>query len=313
MRENGHPSFVGNRFEDVLGDVLRHIPGGKVATCGAVARALGDVRAARAVARWITDHPDMAGATKVVRADGRRVLAKRGDRSGTRDVEVLDALPPVGFLESLRQEQLRAAMQVSEVDAFEQVRTVGAADAAYEGDTAFAVAVRCDAETLEVEDIADAELPVDFPYIPTYLAFREFAPVEAAVRKLRRSPDVLFIDGHGRLHPSLGGFACYAGVRLGLPTVGIAKHPLVGRPDRSMRLVRGAIPLTLDGVVRGYAWTPPGSSRPIYVSVGHRVALESALRLVQRTTRRHVPEPLRIADRISKERKREKWEKGGRQ
>jgi len=313
LREDSHPSFVGNRFEEVLESLLRRIPEGKVATCGAVARALGDVRAARAVARWIADHPDMAGATKVVRADGRRVLAKRGERAGPQDIEALDALPPVGFLESLRKEQLRAAMQVSEVDAFERVRTVGAVDAAYEGDTAFAVAVRCDVETLEAEEIVDVELPVDFPYIPTYLAFRESAPIEAAVRRLRRPPDVLFIDGHGRLHPSLGGFACYAGVRLGLPTVGIAKHPLVGRPLRSRRLIRGAVPLTIEGVVRGCAWTPPGSSRPIYVSVGHRIALETALHLVQRTTKRHVPEPLRIADRISKERKMEKWEKGGRQ
>jgi len=92
-----------------------------------------------------------------------------------------------------------------------------------------------------------------------------------------------------------------------------ARHTLTPRTLRSRRLIRGAVPLTIEGVVRGCAWTPPGSSRPIYVSVGHRIALETALHLVQRTTKRHVPEPLRIADRISKERKREKWEKGGRQ
>src|SRR5207253_5317343 len=80
-----------------------------------------------------------------------------------------------------------------------------------------------------------------FPYttlfrsIPTYLAYREFPGIGAAVRRLSTRPDLLMIDGHGRLHPALFGVACDVGVRLDLPTIGVAKHPLAGRvqPTRS--------------------------------------------------------------------------------
>ncbi|MEK6986642.1 MAG: endonuclease V, partial [Candidatus Thermoplasmatota archaeon] len=319
LREDALPSAMGNRFQEALEGILRHIPEGSVATCGAIARALGDVRAARSVAAWILDHPDMPGAARVVRADVQPILRKLRAPAAARDAVVLDALPSVGLLEALRREQTRVAKRVSETDVVEEVHTVGAVDVAYEGDTAFAAAVRCDAESLHAEEIVVAELRVDFPYIPTYLAFREFPPIEAAVRRLQRRPDVLFIDGHGRLHPTLAGLACYAGVHLGMPTIGVAKHALVGRLRTSRRGRQGAVPIEFEGAVRGYSWTPPGSTRPVYVSVGHRIALETALDLVQRTTRRQYPEPLRIADRLSKEKKREKerkrgkGERGGRQ
>lgn len=304
---------VGNRFDEALAQVLNEIPNRKVATCGAIAKALGDVRAARAVATWVADHPELPGGTKVVRADGRPVLATRGALAGRTQTAILDSLPSVGVLPALREEQARVRERVSETDLPGEVRTFGAVDVAYEGERAFAVAVRCDRETLQPDEIVRAERNVDFPYIPTYLAFREFPPIEAAVRRLRHRPDVLFVDGHGRLHPTLCGLACYAGVRLDLPTVGVAKHRLVGRPAMRRRGIDGAHPIELDGVVRGYAWAPPGGTRPIYVSVGHRIALKTALHLVRDATRRRGPEPLQIADRLSKEMKKEKWEKGGRQ
>jgi len=120
----------------------------------------------------------------------------------------------------------------------------------------------------------------------------------------------LMVDGHGRLHPAHFGVACYVGLRLDLPTIGIAKHPLTGivRTDSPHR---GAMRVEVDGTTRGYAWTPPGRAWPIFVSVGHRFSLEGALELVQKMTRHAYPEPIRIADRISRERKRsEKREKG---
>ncbi len=301
------------RFGEALEEILRGIPEGKVATCGAVARALGDVRAARAVSAWILEHPEVAGGRKVVRAAGQAILGGGPDGMPSGDHALPDELPAIGLLKDLRDEQTRLAERVKDVDAFRDLRTVGAVDVAYDGDVAFAAAVRCDSQKLEVEEIVDVEMNVDFPYIPTYLAFRELPPAEAAIRKLRRRPDLLFVDGHGRLHPVLAGFACIAGVRLDLPTIGIAKHPLVGRAATTRTIRGAATPIQLGGTIRGYAWTPPGRGRPIYVSVGHRVSLETALRLTRSLTKKNLPEPLRIADRRSKERKREKWEKGGRQ
>src|SRR5207244_6398748 len=86
--------------------------------------------------------------------------------------------------------------------------------------------------------------------------------IETAVRRLTHRPDVLLVDGHGRLHPALFGVACYVGVRLGLPTVGVAKHPLVGRVKTKRRGSEHALPIEFRGRVQGYAWIPPGPPPP---------------------------------------------------
>ncbi len=225
----------------------------------------------------------------------------------------LEGMKPVGFFTALREEQLRLAERVREDDGRDIERVAGI-DLAYSGDRAYAVAVTIDRKTLEPLEVATVERTADFPYVPTYLGYREFPGIEAAVQRLSRRPDVLLVDGHGRLHPARFGAACFVGVRLDMPTIGVAKHPLAGRIDRTSPRAEGALPIRLDGEVRGYAWVPPDRSRPIYVSVGNRISLGSALKVVQETTRHGYPECLRLADRISKEMKRkEKQEKGVRQ
>lgn len=305
-------------FREALDACLDRIPPGHVATCGAIARALGDLRAARTVATWLLEHPDTANAHRAVRADGRPVVTGAAERLASEGVPLqagrapagrfVDELPETHLLETLRARQAELASKVVERDELRSPRTFGGVDVAYAGDRAFAVAVTVDAETLEPIEISEHTSEADFPYIPTYLAFREFPAVEAAVRGLREKPDLLFVDGHGRLHPALFGFACFAGVELGLPTIGIAKHPLAGRPARGADRVANAVPIEIEGVVRGYAWAPPGASRPFYVSVGNRISLEAALATAQRATRRKYPEPLLVADRRSKEKKGRKYE-----
>src|SRR5207245_7398167 len=164
----------------------------------------------------------------------------------------------------------------------------------------YVVAACVDLKDLNPIDIAAVRHHVDFPYIPTYLAYREFPGIEAAVRRLKQRPDVLLVDGHGRLQPALFGVACYVGVRLDLSTIGVAKHPLVGRVRPGTRSHSGAFPIEFRGQVRGYAWTPPGRARPIYVSIGHRISIERALEVVRGSTLRGYPEPLRLADRIGR-------------
>lgn len=306
-------------FREALAECLGNIPRGRAATCGTVARALGDVRASRAVAQFLVDHPDMEAGHRVVRADGRPVLRDRlavlaaecplDARGHVPPARLLDELPPVPLLRDLRDEQLRLARNVVEEDDLERIDRLGGADVSYDGDRAFAVAVTVDAESLEPLEIVVRSTRVDFPYIPTYLAFRELPAVRLAVEGLKDKPDVLFADGHGRLHPLHFGFACFAGVSLGIPTVGIAKHALVGRPQPRIRGDTDAVPILLDGKVRGFAWRPPSGSRPIYVSVGHRISLRTALALTQRATRQRYPEPLRIADRVSKEERKKNTER----
>ncbi len=306
-------------FADALQSCVDSIPRGKVATCGTLARALGDVKASRAVAQFLRDHPGTPSGHRVVRADGRPVLPEYAPRlreelvvgsSGrVSSARILGALPEVPVLRELREEQRQLARHVVEEDRIGRVERFGGADVSYIGDRAFAVAVTVDAETLEPMEIAIRQTTVDFPYIPTYLAFRELPAIRPAIEALKLEPDVLFVDGHGRLHPRRFGFACYAGVSLDLPTVGIAKHRLVGHPMPPNPAAKDAAPIRLDGSVEGYAWRPAGSSRPIYISVGHRVSLKTALALTRRATRRRYPEPLRIADRISKEERKKNAER----
>ncbi len=300
-------------FRNVLVDCLARIPSGKVVTCGAIARALGDVRAARSVATWLLDHPDIPGAHRVVRADGRLVVPGAIHAIESEGVLVVhgrvaeahmtDRVAATPLLALFRKEQRKLEAKVSEQDEGVAPRMLGGVDVAYEGDHAFALAVTLDANTLETQEVSAREVEVDFPYVPTFLAFREFPAVRAAVDGLRSKPDTLLVDGHGRLHPALFGFACFAGVQLDMPTIGIAKHPLSGRAAPSAGRLQGAVPIELEGRVRGYAWTPPGAAHPFYISVGHRVSLATALAIAQRATRRRYPEPLLVADRISKERK----------
>jgi deoxyribonuclease V len=311
-------------FSRAVQACLDQVGRGRVATCGAIALALGDVRAARAVATWIATRADTSGGHRVVRADGRPILATASRELSRERVtlirgrvpasRILERLEPVGFLTALREEQEELRDRVIEQDDGLRVETIAGVDAGYDGNKMHVVAVSLDATDSTLTEIAAVKRQAEFPYIPTYLAYREFSGIEAAVRRLKRRPDVLLIDGHGRLHPALFGIACYVGVRLDLPTIGVAKHPLVGRVRPGIRSGSRASPVEFAGQVRGYAWTPPGRERPIYVSIGHRISLERALEVVRDSTLRGYPEPLRLADRIGREMKmnkrNEKREKG---
>ena len=257
----------------------------------------------------------------MIRADGTPILRDAHKHLALENVRIrsgrVDAsririrLPDLELLRPLREEQQSLASEIVEQDEPAPIRVVAGVDVAYQGDQMVATAVSVPVEGLETTELAVVRRPVTFPYIPTYLAYREFPGIEAAVRRLSRRPDVLMIDGHGRLHPALFGVACYAGLKLDLPTIGIAKHPLAGRVKSSNKRHLYALPIEIDGITRGYAWTPPGRARAIYVSVGHRISLESALAVVQKTTRHGYPEALKIADRISSKMKwNEKREKG---
>ncbi len=240
----------------------------------------------------------IAGSDRILESEGIQVRDGR-----IPEVHFTDTVAATPILTLLRDEQRRLAEKVSEEDEARPPRTFGGVDVAYAGDRAFAAAVVLDAGTLEARETRACEVDVDFPYIPTFLAFREFPAVRAALEELRTKPDVVFVDGHGRLHPALFGFACFAGVQLEVPTIGIAKHPLAGRAAPASEHLHGAVPLELEGRVRGYAWAPPGAARAFYISVGHRVSLPTALAMAQRATRQKYPEPLLLADRLSKERK----------
>lgn len=275
--------------------LLRQIPEAHVARCGDVARALGDVRASMAVFRFVAEHPDVPGASRVLSGTG--VSAASAPFFAD-----FQAKAP---LEKIRAEQVALAAIVSSRDSFRSVRTIAGVDVSYEGDRGFAAAAVLRASDLAVVDEAYATRAVRFPYIPTYLAQREFPLIRAAFDRLATRPTVLLVDGHGRLHPARCGVACFVGVNLGVPTIGVAKNPLSGTMSR--RPNRGeSVPVRIGREILGYAIRRSSSARPLFVSVGHRVSLRTAERIVRSACVLRYPEPLRLAHSFATEWKRRK-------
>lgn len=156
-------------------------------------------------------------------------------------------------------------------------------------------------EMIEVER-AFAEVALEFPYVPGFLSFREIPVLLAALRKLRRMPDLLFCDGQGYAHPRRIGLATHLGIVLDVPTIGCAKSLLIGKHGAVGRK-RSEWAALMDGEeIVGAALRTRDDCKPMYISQGHRVSLETAVQMtlaVDGGTR--VPRPTREADRFVSE------------
>ena len=162
-----------------------------------------------------------------------------------------------------------------------------------------AIAV-CDYSTMELVDQAIAEIPVPFPYIPGLLSFREMPVILAAIAQLESKPDLFMVDGHGYAHPRRFGLACHLGVWLDQATIGCGKSVLIGVPD-ALEDARGNIALLRDGdETIGAAVRTRDGVKPVYISVGHRIDLESAIRVTLACGRGlRLPEPVRRAHQLA--------------
>jgi len=143
--------------------------------------------------------------------------------------------------------------------------------------------------------------PVRFPYVPGLLSFREAPAVLAAVRALRTEPDAFIFDGQGYAHPRRFGLACHVGVILDRPSLGCAKGRLIGEwNERDLPSRRGRwTALRDDGETIGAVLRTRRAVKPVFVSVGHRIDLPSAVEVVLRASGRYrLPEPTRLADQL---------------
>ena len=136
-----------------------------------------------------------------------------------------------------------------------------------------------------------ATCQVKIPYIPTLLSFREIPPAMAAIRKLKIQPDVFLVDAQGLAHPYRCGFASHLGLILDKPTIGAAKSRLIGSEVEQ----NGETFLVDKGEVIGALVTTKAGAKPVYVSIGHMVSLETAIKIVRHCSKSRIPEPLRLA------------------
>lgn len=189
--------------------------------------------------------------------------------------------------------------------ALDQIATVAGIDASYT-DRARAAVVVLAFPRLEVLDQAVASRETPFPYVPGLLSFREVPAVLDALEKLRVRPDVLICDGQGVAHPRRFGLASHLGVYLGMPSVGCAKSRLVGRYEEPGPERGDQSPVYDRGELVALAVRSKPRTKPLFVSVGHQIALETAVRLVLACGRGYrLPEPTRDAHNLADAARRE--------
>jgi deoxyribonuclease V len=295
-------------------DLVAQVPRGKVTTYGAVAKALGDIAASRFVGLAMSRNDDIVRVPcrRVVQSDGQLggytgggALKKRsllrGEGIEVKGMKVVN-LEDVLFtdfrtkspkpLEEIKRRQKRLRNHLSLNKFKDDIERVAGIDVAYDGSRAYAAMVTLDYRTLDEVDRRVTEAEAEFPYVPTYLGFREIpliAPLMSDVPK----GTVIMYDGNGTLHPEVFGIASQLGIVFDVPVVGVAKKLLCGKV--SDRIVGGAREVVMDGNVIGYSLARPGQRRPVFISPGHRVSLKQALEIAKVTSRFRVPEPVRMA------------------
>jgi deoxyribonuclease V len=212
-------------------------------------------------------------------------------------------------------------------DAFRDIRTVAGLDASFlltgsqalkgpanrwsrlrDANRAIGCVVKYRFPEMEELERSYAILPLDFPYIPGLLSFREIPVLLAALRKLQSMPDLLFCDAQGFAHPRRLGLASHLGVVLDLPTIGCAKSLLIGTHEALPQMAGSWTPLLDEkaaGERIGAVLRTRNGVNPIYLSQGHRVSLETSIRLTLAVTDGYrIPRPTRNADRFASEIKR---------
>jgi len=174
-----------------------------------------------------------------------------------------------------------------------KIRYIAGVDVSYSDDRSYGAVAVLEYPTMNLIEKAVSSQRIVLPYVPTFLAFREIPAAVAAARKLKTRPDVFMVDGHGKAHPRRFGLACHFGYALKAPTIGVAKNLLCGRVkgsgDRWRPIVDG------DEVIGAAVFTKT-NGKPIYVSIGHKISLETAIRIVLDCTEKYrIPEPIRQA------------------
>ncbi|MGW0464923.1 endonuclease V [Streptomyces sp. NPDC003027] len=199
------------------------------------------------------------------------------------------------------QRELRQRLVLDEPGPAPGTGHVTGLDVAYddERDLVAAAAVVLDARTREVVEEATAVGRVSFPYVPGLLAFREIPTVLAALDRLGTDPGLLVCDGYGLAHPRRFGLASHLGVLTGRPSIGVAKNPFTFTYEQPGSARGDFAPLLADDEEVGRALRTQAGVKPVFVSVGHRVSLDTACaHTLHLSPRYRIPETTRHADSL---------------
>ncbi len=176
-----------------------------------------------------------------------------------------------------------------------KIQTIGGFDIAYTKDYGYACGVVLDYETFGIIEKKVIKAKIDFPYVSTFLSFREAPSVINVYNELRKEPDVIMVNGHGIMHPARAGLASHVGVMLDKPSIGVAQNNLIGDfkfPSDTMDFNQ----ITFKGNHIGWVLKSKEGSDPIFISPGHKVSMERSLGITKHCIKENkLPEPIRIA------------------
>jgi deoxyribonuclease V len=297
-------------LHEEVDELVSQVPEGMVTTYGRVAIALGDIAASRFVGKVMSENDDIVRVPcrRVVQSDGtlggytgggasakRKVLRAEGIRiEGDRIVD-FERILFYDFktkhpLKEFRKIQLKDSKRMILDDDFPAEGEIAGSDIAYIGEEAFGALVVFDRGSLAPKEVITVRAKAKFPYIPTYLTFREAPIVDLLVKKHGGKP-LLVCDGNGIIHPLGFGVASHIGVMLDMPTIGVAKKLLCGRVIGSGMTRR----VLIGRMHAGYAVSGGEGGSPVYVSPGNRISVASAMKVLRPYWKYRLPEPARLS------------------
>jgi deoxyribonuclease V len=199
------------------------------------------------------------------------------------------------------QEKLRAQVSQKNGPKLRNIRYVAGVDCSLRDNLATAAVPILNWETLKQVDLALVQQPIPFPYVPGLLSFRECPAILAAFEKLTIPPDLVMVDGAGIAHPRRLGIAAHLGILLDKPTIGCAKSRLIGTHEEPHESAGCYTDLWDKDELIGAVLRTRDRVNPLYISVGHKIDLPTALDLVIEACRGYrLPEPTRMAHNAAK-------------
>ncbi len=283
----------GKLLISTLRDLINQIPPGRVSTFSEIAKALGDPIARKFVFSYRKVSPYWY---RVVNSEGivkdwyqKLLLQKEGVKFEGNRIANFDQILFTDFqsnypLRELKRIQENLAKRIR-IEGFPEFEKVLAVDLSYKNDLAYVVVGEFD-KNKRMLDYKVFKYKVEFPYIPSYLAFREGPPIIEALKSCDLENALLIVNGHGIAHPRKLGLASYVGVYLNVPTIGNTKKLLVGKVVDNK--------IILNGQVVGY------KIGNFYVSPGHLVSLEFVKQFSEEWKGKKYLLPIEIVDKISK-------------
>ena len=193
----------------------------------------------------------------------------------------------IGPEEAIRLQEKMAPLVSEESKLPANLVTLVGCDATYVTETTLAAATLVDYDELKLVKVSTVTEKTRFPYIAGLLAFREAPSVLRAIQCLKAKSYVCLVDAHGRAHPRKFGLACFVGLALDQPTIGVAKNLLYGR-------ISGNIVVDKQGESLAAIIRLPDSEKTIYVSVGHKISLRDAVKIVEHCLTRDGPLPIKL-------------------